>query len=101
MRAPLSSWAINVKVIELQKSLVDRWIFFRPFLKTLTADDKYSLISRGNWMQTIQMHVSKKPKIFLFFFCSFRICIKFKTFPKKDDPHPLINSEITDNERRA
>ena len=71
MRAPLSSWAINVKVIELQKSLVDTWIFFRPFLNTLTDDDKYSLISRGKWMQTIQMHVSQKPKIFSIIFLQF------------------------------
>ena len=43
----------------------------------------------------------KNQKFFLFLFCIFRICIKFQTFPKKDDPHRLINSEITDNERRA
>ena len=60
-----------MKVIELQKSLLDTWIFFRPFLNTLTADDKYSLISRDKWMKTIQMHLSQKPKIFSIFFVRF------------------------------
>ena len=64
MRAPLSSWVITVKVIELQKSLLDTWKFFTPFLNTLTANDKYSLISKDKWMQTIQMHLSQKQKIF-------------------------------------
>ena len=68
MWAPLSSWIITVKVIELQKSLLDTWKFFRPFLNTLTADDKYSLISKEKWMQTIQMHLSQKRKIFSEFF---------------------------------
>ena len=58
MRALLSSWAITVKVIELEKSLLDAWKFFRRFLNTLTADDKYSLISRDKWMETIQMYLS-------------------------------------------
>ena len=36
-----------------------------------------------------------------FFLHVFRICIKFRTFTKKDDPHSLCISEITDHERRA
>ena len=64
MRASLSSWVITVKVIELQKSLLDSWKFFRPFLKTLTANDTYSLDSKDKWMQTIQMHLSQKQNIF-------------------------------------
>ena len=84
MRAPLSSWVITVKVIELQKWLLDAWIFFRPFLKTLTADDKYSLISRDKWMQTIQMHLSQKPKIFSEFFSAFlESALNFEHFQKK------------------
>ena len=84
MRAPLSSWVITVKVIELQKSLLDTWIFFRPFLNTLTADDKYSLISRDKWMQTIQMHLSQKPKIFSeFFSLFFESALKFEDFQKE------------------
>ena len=57
MTASLSSWVIIVKVLELKKSLLDTWKFFRPFFKQLTADDKYSLISRDKWMQTIKMNL--------------------------------------------
>ena len=71
MRAPLLSWVINVKVIELQKSLLETWKFFRAFLNTLTADDKYSLISKENSMETIQMHLSQKQNFFSIFFLHF------------------------------
>ena len=71
MRAPLSSWVINVKVMELQKSLLETWKFFSRFFNTFTAVDKYSLISRDNWMHTIQMHLSQKQKIFSRFFSAF------------------------------
>ena len=85
-----------------EKSLLETWIFFRPFLNTLTADSKYSVIGRDKWRQTIQMHLSQEPKCFSeFFFWVFRICIKFRTFSKKDDPHSLCISEFTDHERRA
>ena len=88
MRAPLSSWVITVKVIDLQKSLLDTWIFFRLFLNTWTADDKYSLISKDKWMQTIQMHLSQKQKIFSdFFSASFESAINFEQFQKN---MPLI-----------
>ena len=84
MRALLSSLVITVKVIELQKSLLDTWIFFRPFLNTLTADDKYSLISRDKWMQTIQMHLSQEPKFFSEFFSAFfESELNFEDFQKK------------------
>ena len=74
-----------MKVIGLQKSLLDTWIFFRPFLNTLTADDKYSLISRDNWMPTIQMHLSQKKKnIFSDFFVAFfESAMNFEHFQKK------------------
>ena len=36
-------------------------------------------------MHTIQMHLSQKEKIFSIFCCIFRICIKFRTFSKKED----------------
>ena len=64
MRALLAAQVITVMVIELQKSFLDTWKFFRPFVNTLTANDKYSLNSKDKWMQTIQMHFSQKPKIF-------------------------------------
>ena len=84
MRAPLSSWVITVKEIELQKSLLETWKFFRPFLNTLTADDKYSLISKDNSMQTIQRHLSQKQKIFSQFFSAyFESALNFEHFRKK------------------
>ena len=84
MRALLPARVIAVKVIELQKSLLDTGKFFRPFLNTLTADDRYSLISKNKWMQTIQMHLSQKPKIFSELFCVFFASVlNFEHFQKK------------------
>ena len=102
MRALLSSWVITVIVIELQKSLLDTWMFFRLFLTTLTADDKISHISKDKWKQTIQMNLSRKPKIFSKIFSAFfESALNFEHFQKKDDPDRLCISEITDHERHA
>ena len=102
MRASLSSWVITVKVIELQKSLFNTWKFFRPFLHTLTANDKYSLKRQDKGMQTIQMDLSQKQNIFSESFSwFFKYALNFDHFQKKDDPHSLCISEITDHERRA
>ena len=57
--------------MELQKSLLETWKVFSRFFNTFTADDKYSLISRDNWMQTIQKHLSQKQNIFSQFFTPF------------------------------
>ena len=84
MRAPLSSWVITAKVMELQKSLLETWKLFSRFLNKLTADEKYSLISRDNWMQTIQMHWSQKQQIFLKFFSTFfESALNSERFQKK------------------
>ena len=84
MRVPLPARVIMAKVIELQKCLLDTWKFFRPFLNTLTADDRYSFISKNKWMQTIQMHLSRKAKIFSELFCAFfEFVINFEHFQKK------------------
>ena len=48
------------------------------------------------------MHLSQKEKIFSQFFSAFfLICIKFRTFSKKDGAHSLWIFEITDHEKRA
>ena len=84
MGALLPAQTITVKVIELQKSLLDTWIFFRLFLNTLTADDKYFLISKDKWMQTIQMHLSQERKFFSqFFSVFFEFALNFQHFQKK------------------
>ena len=70
--------------MELQKSLLETWKFFSRFFNTLTADHKYSLISRDNWMQTIQMRLSQKQKIFCQFFSAFFVsALNFEHFQKK------------------
>ena len=93
---------ITVKVIEFQKFLLETWKLFRPFLNTLTADDKCSLTSRDKWMQTIQTHLSQKQSILSeLIFVFFESAINFEHFHKKDDPNSLCICEIADHERRA
>ena len=83
MRVPLSSWVITVKVIQLQKLLLDTWKFFTPFFKTWTANDKYSLISKDKWMETSQMHLSQKKQYFSEFFSAFfESALNFENFHK-------------------
>ena len=55
---------VTVKVIELEKVTLNEIERLRLFLNTLTVDDKYSLLSRDNSMQTIQMQLSEKQKTF-------------------------------------
>ena len=84
MRALLRARVINLKVIELQKSLLDTWKFFRPFLDTLTDNDKYSLNSKDKGIQTIQMHLSQKQNLFFQFFSAFfESALNFEYFQKK------------------
>ena len=84
MRALLPAWVITLKVIELQKSLLETWKFSRPFLNTLTANDKYSLNSKDKWMRTIQMLLSQKQKIFSWVFSAFlEFALNFEHFEKK------------------
>ena len=84
MRALLPARVITVKVIDLQKSLLDTWKFFRPFLNTLTANDKYSINSKDKWMETIQMLLSQKQNIFSQFFSSFfESALNLEHFQKK------------------
>ena len=70
--------------MELQKSLLDAWKFFSRFLNTLTTGDNYSLVSRNNWMQTIQNHLSQKQNIISQFFAAFfEFGLNFEHFQKK------------------
>ena len=53
-------------------------------------------------MQTIQMHLSQKQNILSHFICEFfESAFNLEHFQKKDDPHTLCFSEITDHERRV
>ena len=91
MKAPLPARVISVKIIELQKSLLDTWKFLRPFLNTLTADDMYSLNSKDKWMQKFQMHLSQKENDFSQFFSAFfESALNFEHFKKKRWPSILM-----------
>ena len=75
---------MTVKVIELEKSLSETWNVWRLFDNTLTADYKYSLISKDNSMQTIEGHLSQIQKIFSEFFSAFfESALNFEHFQKK------------------
>ena len=96
MGAPLSYWLMIVKVIEFERSFLVTWNVLRLFVNTLTANDKYSLISKDNLMQTIQKHLSQKQNKFSPFFSAFfESALNFKHFQKKDDPHSLCISKTT------
>ena len=84
MRALLPARVTTVKVIDLQKSVLDTRKFSRSFLNTLIATDKYSVISKDKGMQTIQMHLSQKQNIFSEFFSAFfESALNFEHFQKK------------------
>ena len=54
------------------------------FVKTLTADDKYSLLNRDNLTQPIRTPLSQKHKAFSEFFLPFSKCtLNFEHFQKK------------------
>ena len=70
--------------------------FLRLLVKTLTDDEKYSLLYRENLTQPIQILLSQKRKIFSQFFCAFsKSTLNFEHFQKKDDPHSRCISQIT------
>ena len=54
----------------------------------LCANGKYSLLTRDNLMQRIQMLLIRKEKTLSQFFSSFlKSSINLEHFQKKDDPH--------------
>ena len=56
----------------------------RLFVNTLTADDKYSFLSKDNSMKKIQMHLSQKQKTFsTFFSVFFKYTLNFENFEEK------------------
>ena len=61
--------------------------FLRLLVKTLTDDEKYSLLYRENLTQPIQLLLSQKRKTFSQFFSAFlKFTLNFEHFQKKDDP---------------
>ena len=74
--------------------------FLRLLVKTLTDDDKYSLLYRENLTQPIQILLSQKRKTFSQFFAAFlKSTLNFAHFQKKDDSHNRCISQITVSEK--
>ena len=74
--------------------------FLRLFVKTLTDDEKYSLLYRENLTQPTQILLSHKRKTFSQFFSSFsKSTLNFEHFQIKDHPHSRIISQITVSEK--
>ena len=58
--------------------------FLRPLVKTLTDDEKYSLLYRDNLTQPIQILLTKKQKSFSHFLSAFlKSTLSFVHFQKK------------------
>ena len=70
--------------------------FLRLLVKTLTDDEKYSLLHRENLTQPIQILLSQKQNTFSQFFSEFlKSTLNFEHFQTKDHPHSQIISQIT------
>ena len=74
--------------------------FLRLLVKTLTHDEKYSLLQRENLTQPIRILLSQKQKTFSQFFSKFsKSTLNFEHFQRKDHPHSRIISQITVSEK--
>ena len=74
--------------------------FLGLLVKTLTDDEKYSLLYRQNLTQPIQILLSQKQKTFSQSFSAFlKSTLNFEHFQKKDDPQSRIISKITVSEK--
>ena len=74
--------------------------FLRLLVKTLTDDEKYSLLYRENLTQPIQILLSQKRKTFSQFFSEFLKCtLNFAHFQKKYDLQSRCISQITVSEK--
>ena len=84
------------KKLSLKKTPLVSWKILKLFVNSLTTDDKYSLLKRNDWIETIQMYLYEKPQTFSIFLCDF------------SNLHQILNicqkgwiSEITDPEKRG
>ena len=74
--------------------------FSRLLVKTLTDDEKYSLLYRENLTQPIQILLSQKPKTFSKLPSEIlKPTLNFEHFQKKVDPHSRCSSQITVSEK--
>ena len=74
--------------------------FLRLLVKTLTDDEKYSLLYRENLTQPIQILLSQKPKTFSKLSSELlKPTLNFEHFQKKVDPLSRCSSQITVSEK--
>ena len=74
--------------------------FLRLLVKTLTDDEKYSLLYRENLTQPIQILLYQKRKTFSQFFSAFlKSILNFEHFQTKDDPHSRCISHTIVSEK--
>ena len=72
---------------------------FRLFVKTLTADDKYSGSNMQRLQQQFQTPLSQKEETFSGYCIAFLKCAwNFENFQRKDEYPSLIISEIIDTD---
>ena len=77
-----------MKVVALEKVSFVIHKMLRPFVNTLTVNDKRYLLNRDNLLQPIEMQLSQKQKTFCrFFFAFLKSILNFKHLPKQDDLH--------------
>ena len=81
-----------------KKSLLLTCQILGLLVNTLDADDKYPVLNKDNLTIPIQMQLSQKQKSVSQFLAAFlKSMLNFKNFEKKDDPHSLCLSEITNS----
>ena len=91
---------MHLGYIELEKSALVWSEILRPFLNTLTADNKYSRCNVHNFAQQVQTPLSQKQKTFWGFFIAFLKCSwNLEFFETKEKYPSLIICEIMDCER--
>ena len=73
---------------------------FRPFLNTLTPDEKYSRRNMMTFWQQVQTRLSEKGETFFGFFIEFLKCAWNLEHSEKKEEYPsLIITEIIVSER--
>ena len=81
-----------------KKSLLVTCEILGLLLKILATDEKYPVLNRDNLTIPIQIQLSRKQKTFSQFFAAFlKSRLNFEYFEKKDEPHRVCISEITDS----
>ena len=83
-----------------KKSLLLTCQILGLLINTLAADEKYPILNRHNLTIPVQMQLYQKQKTFSQFFAEFlKYRLNLRYFEKKDDPHNICISEITDSEK--